>query len=114
MKNKYHARSFVDASGQRFASQAEYRRWCDLELMQAAGVISDLQRQVSLPCLVNGVKVCDYVADAYYIEKDQHVIEDVKGGSGRPGDKGTRTAVYRLKKKLVKACYGIAIRETEG
>jgi hypothetical protein len=44
-----------------------------------------------------------YIADFTYFEKDgQQVIEDVKG---------VRTPVYRLKKKIIEAEYGIAITE---
>jgi len=52
------------------------------------------------------VKICRYVADFGYIENGAVVIEDVKSKitKGLP--------VYRLKKKLMKALYGIDIRET--
>jgi len=48
--------------------------------------------------------VTTYVADFRYKNKEgKEVVEDVKG---------FKTAIYRLKKKLVKAYYGISILET--
>lgn len=74
-----------------------------LKLLQKQGLISDLQEQVKYPIVWNGVKVCTYIADFKYQEGDKEVIEDVKG---------MITAIYRLKKKLMKACYNIEILET--
>lgn len=50
------------------------------------------------------LKVATYRADFQYwdCERNELVVEDVKG---------VRTAMYRLKKKLVEAQYGITIRE---
>jgi hypothetical protein len=48
--------------------------------------------------------VCDYVADFAYCEagKDELIYEDAKG---------VRTALYKLKLRLVYACTGISVRE---
>lgn len=48
----------------------------------------------------------NYFADFMYYdkEKEEWIFEDVKSTA-------TRTAVYRLKKKLARACLGIEIME---
>lgn len=102
-RNKYRAKAVVTEDG-RFASQAEYRRWCILKLMAKARQISALQRQVPFALKVNNIKVCAYVADATYMTRDGVlVVEDTKG---------VRTAVYRLKARLFAAINGYAITET--
>lgn len=92
---------FVD--GHHFDSKAEGARYWDLRLMERAGEISDLELQPPFPLLVNGVKVGLYRADFRYRNADGDVVvEDVKG---------MKTAVYRLKKKMVEAQYGIVVEE---
>jgi hypothetical protein len=91
--------------GLRFDSRKEAARWGELCLLRDAGVISGLRRQVRIPIRVKGVTVCRYVADAVYIEGGRRVVEDVKSPATR------RLAVYRLKRRLLAAVYGIQIRE---
>jgi len=88
-----------------FASKKEARRYRDLLLLEAAGAIFNLSLQHRFRIAVNGVEVCAYVADFTYTEQPsgQYVVEDVKG---------VRTALYRLKAKLMKAVHGVTIRET--
>lgn len=88
-----------------FDSKKEARRWEQLTRLYAAGAIADLKRQTRLRCVVNGEKVCTYVADFTYLEAGRFVVEDVKSPFTR------KLAVYRLKKRLVKACLGLEIRE---
>lgn len=87
-----------------FDSQREARRHAELMLLERAGKIRALTRQVKFDIFVNGMKVCAYKADFTYIdnEKNQHIVEDVKGYA---------TTVYRLKKKLMKAVFDITIQE---
>ena len=73
--------------------------------MVKAGEIKNLEKQVRFPIIVNGVKVCTYVADYVYDEMAGRVVEDVKSEFTR------KDPVYRLKYKLMKACHGIDIRE---
>ena len=87
----------------RFASQREARRYAELKRLQRAGKISDLELQPAFPVRVNGRHICTYRADFAYVEEGRRIVEDVKG---------VRTPVYRLKKKLVEAIYGIEIQET--
>lgn len=103
-RNKYHARR-VTVDGERFDSQAEYRRYQMLLLQERGGDIRNLKRQVRFDLVVNGVNIGYYKADYEYdlITTGAHIVEDCKG---------VRTPVYRLKKKLMKALHGIDILET--
>jgi hypothetical protein len=89
--------------GIRFDSRKEAGRWVELRALEAAGAIAAIRRQVRIPIIVNGVRVCAYVADFVYVERGRWVVEDTKG---------FRTAIYKLKRKLLKAACGIEIRET--
>lgn len=86
-----------------FDSAKEARRYMELKILQATGEISGLELQVTYPFIINKHKVCSYRADFRYKEKGKEIVEDVKG---------VRTSLYRLKKKLMKACYGIDVCET--
>jgi hypothetical protein len=102
-RSKYNAQAET-TGGKRFASKKEAARFRQLYVMQLAGQIEDLRTQVWYPLIVNGIRVCDYVADFTYRERDTElrVVEDVKG---------MPTPVYILKKKLMMACYGIELKE---
>jgi len=72
---------------------------------EQAGEINQLELQPKFPLLVKtGKAVGFYKADFRYFDlsKKEYVIED---------SKGVRTAVYRLKKKIVEEVYGIKIVE---
>lgn len=92
-----------EADGLSFDSQKEKKRYGQLKMLLRAKLISELELQARFPILVNGVKICTYIADFKYIRDRKLVAEDTKG---------FRTPVYRLKKKLVEAIYGIKILET--
>jgi len=101
-RSKYGNRR-VSVDGLRFDSQAEARRYEDLRLMEAAGEIARLQVHPRFPLRVGTVLVGTYVADFAYLDRQGlPVVEDVKG---------VRTAVYRLKRKLMQALHGIDIVE---
>lgn len=93
--------------GYRFASRAEARRYAELRLMALAGEIADLELHPRFRLVVNGQSIGAYVADFAYtdVATGRRVVEDVKGGQA------TRTAVYRLKRRLMLACHGIEITE---
>lgn len=102
----------VEIDGMTFDSVKEGRRYSQLKLLERAGEIRELELQVKYRLEVNGVHVCDYLADFVYEEtvdrecghrRFERVVEDVKG---------VRTKDYRIKAKLMKACHGITIRET--
>lgn len=87
-----------------FDSAKEATRYTELCLLSRANKISHLQLQPGFRLEVNGQHVCTYVADFQYLDlHTMHVVtEDVKG---------VKTAVYRIKKKLLKALLGIDIQE---
>lgn len=118
--HKYSAVATV-IDGIRFASKAEARRYQELRLLERAGEIKELEIQPKFPLHVHingralhvGDKpICTYIADFRYrqLEIDEggfsgrwrSIVEDVKG---------MKTAMYRLKKKMVEIQYGIRITE---
>lgn len=104
-KNKYGAKKLTAPDGQKFDSVKEFHRWGCLRLLERAGKITDLKRQVSFELIPkqDGERACTYVADFTYYENGQYVVEDCKG---------FKTDVYRIKKKLMKMVHGITIKET--
>ena len=103
-KSKYNNKKIV-IDGRVFDSKKEGARFIELRTMQWAGVITDLECQVEFKLEVEGGMVASYLADFTYNRSGQKIVEDVKS-------KVTKTAVYRLKKKLMKQIYGIEILET--
>jgi len=91
--------------GVTFDSKKESARYADLKLLQKTHKISDLTLQPKFDIVINGVKVCSYVADFSYVENGVKVVEDVKSEVTR------KLPAYRLKNKLMRAVHGIAIRE---
>ena len=104
--NKYGAKPVV-IDGIRFDSTAEGNRYAELKLMEEHGAIRGLVLQPRYNLYVNEQKVGDYVGDFYYWDNERNVpvLEDVKG---------VKTPVYRLKKRIMKAQYGIEIVEVRG
>ena len=104
--NKY-GNHRTEWNGRVFASKAEARRAAELELMQRAGEITNLEYQPRYLLKINGQMIATYVGDWCYFEGPKSdmtmVVEDCKG---------VRTPVYKLKRKLMRALYGIEIRET--
>lgn len=117
--SKYHSKKVV-VNGNTFDSRKEYRRFCELSLLQRAGAITDLQRQVEFELIPaqrepdtvgvrGGIKKgkvieqkCSYVADFVYYENGKKVVEDTKG---------FKTKDYIIKRKLMLYVYGIRIKE---
>ena len=102
--SKYRNRAFW-LDGVYWKSEKEYGRWQELLLLARAGRITGLERQVTFPFVINGVKVCSYVADAVYVEDGVRVVEDTKSPVTR------KNREYRIKAKLMFALYGVTIRE---
>ena len=112
-KNKYGARQLTAPDGQKFDSVKEYHRWGCLRLLERAGKIKDLKRQVKyvlIPAQRDKTgKVIEremsYIADFEYFDlsKGAKVTEDCKG---------YKTDVYKIKKKLMLWVHGIHIHET--
>ncbi len=108
-KSKYSAvRTTVD--GIEFASRKEAAQYSKLKMMEQNGLIRGLELQPKFPLLIRPfdqteppVQVGNYIADFAYTDgKTGLVVIDVKG---------FKTPVYRLKKKIVEALYGITITE---
>lgn len=119
LKSKYHNRK-ITRDGMTFDSIKEYRRFCELSLLEKAGAITNLQRQVKFVLIPaqrepdtigkrGGVKKgkviekeCAYIADFVYEENGKTIVEDTKG---------FRTADYIIKRKLMLYIHGIKIKE---
>lgn len=101
-KSKYRNQKTI-IEGIQFDSKKEAARYKDLVLLVKAGKISELQLQQTFPIVVNGKKVCKYIADFTYIENGKLVVEDTKG---------MRTPLFKLKAKLFEAIYGYKITLT--
>lgn len=92
-----------------YASKKEAARAQQLKLMQQAGLITDLREQVAFviapPVVVAGRKrpAMKYIADFVYIEDGKLVVNDAKG---------VLTAVYKIKRHLMKVVNQIDILET--
>lgn len=90
-----------------FPSMAEFNRFAGLKLLLRAGEIHELELQPSFPVVINFQKICTYKADFKYKTKaGETIIEDVKGSEKYVTD------LFKLKKKLVEAVYGIEIKVT--
>ena len=109
--NKFNAKQEIK-EGQHFHSRKESRRYKELQLMERAGAIRDLKRQVRYLLIEtqydeNGKCIersCNYYADFVYKTKEgKLVVEDTKG---------FRTKDYIIKRKLMLKNYGIRILET--
>ena len=117
---KYGNRKVATEDGT-FDSVKEARRNAELQLLAAAGEITDLRCQVHFELIPQqrepdtigprgGVikgkvleKACEYIADFCYIDTDgKMVVEDTKG---------FRTKDYVIKRKLLLYVHGIRIRE---
>lgn len=103
---KYRNRKVV-VDGLSFDSAKESRRWSELCLLQRAGRISNLSRQVRLPLRVNDKLVCTFIPDFTYTDAEgQAVVEDVKSPATR------KLPAYRIKVKLLEALTGAKVLET--
>lgn len=122
MKNKYHSRK-ISRDGLTFDSLKEYRRYCELALLEKAGQITELKPQVPFELLPaqyetferygkKGQRLKDgsrciekaviYRADFVYKENGKIIVEDTKG---------FKTKDYILKRKMMLYFHGIKIKE---
>lgn len=122
MRNKYQAIKCT-YDGIQFDSRKEMRRYQELLLLQRAGAILNLRRQVKyilIPAqyevyerygkygkkLKDGQrcieKECAYVADFVYEENGKEVVEDTKG---------IKTKDYIIKRKLMLFIHSIRVKE---
>ena len=101
----------ITVDGITFDSQKEAVRYQELLLLQRAGQIFNLQRQVPfvlIPKQERNGKVVEravvYKADFVYNENGEDIVEDVKS-------EATKTKEYIIKRKLLLWQFGIRIRE---
>ena len=108
-RNKYHATK-VTVDGIKFDSKKEAKRYQELKLLEKAGEIHELQRQVKFRLLpsqrIDGKVIereCTYIADFVYFDGNNNkIVEDTKG---------VRTPEYVIKRKMMLYFYGIRIKE---
>lgn len=105
-RSKYNAVKLC-LDGYVFDSKKEARRYGILKTRLRLGEISDLQVHPDWTFEHNGVRIGRYTADFQYVDgrAGQVIVEDVKGG------KATRTEAYGLRKRLLRAFYGIEVTE---
>ena len=109
MTSKYGNRKTV-VDGQVFDSRKEASRYTELRLMERAGEIRNLQRQIPFELIptqyIRGRKhkPIRYIADFTYLTKDgRQIVEDAKG---------CRTPIYIIKMRMMLWMYGIEVYET--
>lgn len=125
--NKYKNRKTITSDGILHDSSLEAQRWCELKLLERAGKIKDLKRQVEyelIPAqyetyerygkngqrLKDGVRLIErnacYVADFVYVDAEtgEVVVEDTKG---------VKTKDYIIKRKLMLQVHKIKIKQIE-
>ena len=107
--SKYHSTP-TEVNGIRFDSKREANRWAELRILERAGKIQKLKRQVKyllIPSQYRDGKCIEreatYIADFVYIKDGHLVVEDCKG---------FRTPEYKLKRKLMLERYDIRLVET--
>jgi len=110
-KNKYGAKKKM-VNGIEFDSTKEARRYQDLELMQKAGEIRRLRRQVPFTVFIKNKLICEWLADFVYDLRGAQFGESFVWETIIEDTKGYRTEVYKLKRKMVQAEYGFKILET--
>lgn len=130
-KSKYGSKK-ITRDGITFDSQKEYRRFCELSLLQKAGTITELKTQVRFELIPaqyaeyptgeyykRGEKkglpkikrVCVeqsvvYVADFVYYRNGKKIVEDVKSLATKKKES------YIIKRKLLLWVHGIKLKET--
>lgn len=100
--NKFNAERVL-YDGHMFDSKAERDYYATLKLRERAGEITDLELQREYHLMVNGVLVAKYKADMVFNDRIlcRRRVVDIKGAPV--------TRDFRLKQKLMKACFGIDV-----
>lgn len=119
----------VIVGGIEFDSKREAERWGELLMLERAGVITDLERQVKFELIPKQVetvprygktgkrlkdgervveKSCDYIADFAYTRGGERVVEDAKGYRD---PSSASYAKFVIKRKLMLWKYGIKVLE---
>lgn len=111
--NKYRNKKIM-IDGIQFDSKKEANRFRELRLLEGAGVIEKLERQVKFDLLPNQKdpdgKVIErkvqYVADFVYVKNGKVCVEDVKGYR-----EGGAYRVFVIKRKLMLYRFGLEVKE---
>ena len=121
--NKYGSKK-VEVDGIVFDSKKEAKRYKELSLLEKAGAIRNLQRQVKYVLIpsqydvIDGKKKCverecSYIADFVYqvpfVEGEPYMTEPLE--TVVEDTKGFRTKDYIIKRKLMLHVHGIRISE---
>lgn len=125
MKKAKYLNCKITINGETFDSKKEYKRFCELSLLQRVGTITNLERQVKFVLIPaqyetferygkNGKRLkdgqkciekeCSYYADFVYQENGKTIVEDTKSEI-------TKTKDYKIKRKLMLYIHGIKIKE---
>ncbi|MFR9206948.1 MAG: DUF1064 domain-containing protein [Lachnospiraceae bacterium] len=106
--SKYHSRK-ITVDGVSYDSKKEYNRYRELSMLEDAGIIHDLKRQVKFELLpsqrdliIGGSYRAPCCTFDFIFEGDRLIVEDVKG---------IRTKDYILKRKMLLYFHGIRIKE---
>ena len=117
--NKYNAKPsdvvMPDGTVRRFSSEKEANRFRELQMMEKAGIISDLRCQVPYLLIPHQKRddgkteqPCRYIADFVYHDGEREVVEDVKGYTD---PKSAAYKLFTVKRKLMLYVWGITIKE---
>jgi hypothetical protein len=119
----------VTVNGETYDSKREYERWCELRILERAGFITELKRQVEYELIPKQVEVCErygkngkrlkdgvrvlerevkYIADFEYIQNGKKVVEDAKGYRD---PSSAAYAKFVIKRKLMLWLKGIRVVE---
>jgi hypothetical protein len=126
VRSKYGSIKVTTSDGITHDSQKEANRWCELKLLERAGKITNLERQVPfelIPAQYESVprvsksgkqlkdkqvlveKACKYIADFVYRENGKLIVEDVKSSAT------AKKESYIIKRKLLYWVYGIRVKQ---
>lgn len=102
----------TERNGVKYDSVKEANRHDELKLLEKAGKISQLKYHKVYKFYVNGIKICSYEADFYYIdEAGEVVVEDVKSKYFMQQKGDAPYKIYHAKKMLMLALFGIDVKE---
>jgi hypothetical protein len=93
----------IEIDGIRFASKKEGRYYSELKIRETAGEVGGVELQRRFALLgQDGTLICVYVADFCFWDHvaDRFRCIDVKG---------VETDVFKIKRRLMKACLGIDV-----
>lgn len=120
-QSKYGAEK-VSILGVEFDSKKEARRWFELSLLEKAGEISNLRRQVEFELIPaqrepykvgkRGGTIKGRTIEQAVKYRADFVYQDIEGNTIVEDCKGVRTKEYIIKRKLLLWRYGIRIKET--